>query len=290
MSELRTPLVHPPPVNSETCIRRRSPLRASSSGEAWSGAKAWPGAERRPGPESGLAWLMLPRLKLEDAIASRAPALLDESPWPPPAALHWTPAYLAERFPLLDPVRRHAKAGVFWNVDRDSAAANSGRAEGGFAFTDSVHEEAAVPTAAFFESEQPQYFSSSLLDADGARPASAALCTRGCIVGYTLMYDGCNPMYQARQRQTCSRSSHWCGCWPTRAGAAGLRAGPRPPQGGAASLWRHRSRPGGARAALSRRSITTRSTTSTHSCTVLASSCPCPPVPHARATRTCHAT
>ena len=89
---------------------------------------------------------MLPRLKLEDAIASRAPALLDESPWPPPTALHWTPAYLAERFPLLDPVRRHAKAGVFWNVDRDSAAANSRRAEGGFAFTDSVHEEAAVPT------------------------------------------------------------------------------------------------------------------------------------------------
>ena len=148
-------------------------LRASSSGEAWSGAKAWPGAEPRPGPESGLAWLMLPRLKLEDAIASRAPALLDESPWPPPAALRWTPAYLAERFPLLDPVRRRAKAGVFWNVDRDSAAANSRRAEGGFAFTDSVHEEAAVPTAAFFESEQPQYFSSSLLDADGA----ARLCS-----------------------------------------------------------------------------------------------------------------
>ena len=123
-----------------------------------------------------------------------------------------------------------------------------------------------------------------------ARPASAALCTRGCMVGYTLMYDGCNPMYQARQRQTCSRSSHWCGCWPTRAGAAGLRAGPRPPQGGPASLWRHRSRPGGARAALSRRSITTRSTTSTHSCTVLASSCPCPSMPHARATCTCHAT
>ena len=92
---------------------------------------------------------------------------------PPPAALRWTPAYVAERFPLLDAVRRHAKAGVFWNVDRDSAAANSRRAEGGFAFTDSVHEEAAVPTSAFFESEQPQYYSSSLLDADGA----ARLCS-----------------------------------------------------------------------------------------------------------------
>ena len=62
---------------------------------------------------------------------------------------------------------------MFWNVDRDSAAANSRRAEGGFAFTDSVHEEAAVPTAAFFHSKQPQYFSSSLLDADGA----ARLCS-----------------------------------------------------------------------------------------------------------------
>ena len=116
---------------------------------------------------------MLPRLTLQDAIASRAPALLDEPPWPPPAAMRWTPAYVAERFPLLDPVRRGAKAGVFWNVDRDSAAANSRRAEGGFAFTDSVHEEAAVPTAAFFHSKQPQYFSSSLLDAAGA----ARLCS-----------------------------------------------------------------------------------------------------------------
>ena len=258
-------------------------LCASSSGEA--------SPEPRPGPErsQGLArsrpgLALLPRLKLEDAIASRAP-LLDESPWPPPAALRWTPAYWPSASRLTQYVV--VRAGVFWNVDRDSAAANSRRAEGGFAFSDSVHEEAAVPTADFFESEQSQYFSSSLFDADGA-PASAALCTRGCMVGYTLMYDGCNPMYQARQRQTCSRSSHWCGCWPTRVGAAGLRTGPRPPLGGAASLWRHRSRPGGARAALSRRSITTRSTTSTHSCTVLASSCPCHAHAHAPCTRHAH--
>ena len=78
-------------------------------------------------------------------------------------------------------------------------------------------------------------------------------------------------MNQVRQRQTCSRSSHWCGCWPTRAGAAGLRVGPRGvgPQRGPGSLWRRRSRLGGAHGALSRRSTTTRSTTSTHSCTVL---------------------
>ena len=111
---------------------------------------------------------MLPRLTLQDAVASRAPALLDESPWPPPTAFRWTPAHVAELFPLLDPVRRGAPAGVFWNVDQASAHANSRHAEGGFAFVGSGHEEVAVPTAAFFTSEQPQYFSSSLLDANGA--------------------------------------------------------------------------------------------------------------------------
>ena len=136
---------------------------------------------------------MLPHLTLQDAIASRAPALLDKPPWPPPSAFRWTPAYVAERFPLLDPVRRGAKAGVFWNVDRDSAAANSRRAEGGFAFTDSVHEEAAVPTAAFFHSEQPQYFSSSLLDADGAAHLCSPMHDRtykraSCIIGHNPMY------------------------------------------------------------------------------------------------------
>ena len=136
---------------------------------------------------------MLPHLTLQDAITSRAPALLDKPPWPPPSAFRWTPAYVAERFPLLDPVRHGAKAGVFWNVDRDSAAANSRRAEGGFAFTDSVHEEAAVPTAAFFHSEQPQYFSSSLLDAHGAAHLCSPMHDRmykraSCIIGHNPMY------------------------------------------------------------------------------------------------------
>ena len=110
---------------------------------------------------------MITRSTLASALSSRAPALLDDAPWPPATALRWTPERVAELFPLLDPVRHSAPDGVFWNVDQGLADANRRLPDGGFVFTGGFHEEAAVGTAAFFRAERPQYFSGSLLDRDG---------------------------------------------------------------------------------------------------------------------------
>ena len=108
------------------------------------------------------------RFTLGEALEAGQPALLDAAQWPPAAARRWTPARLAELFPTLDPVRRGAPSGVFWNADAALADANREHATGtGFAYAGRAHEESQVPTAAFFGADEPQYFSGSLLDATG---------------------------------------------------------------------------------------------------------------------------
>ena len=107
------------------------------------------------------------KFTLSEALASGHPALLDAAQWPPAAARRWTPDRLAELFPTLDPVRRGAPSGIFWNADAALADANLQHAATGFAYAGKTHEESRVPTATFFDAADPQYFSGSLLDANG---------------------------------------------------------------------------------------------------------------------------
>ena len=107
------------------------------------------------------------KFTVSEALASGQPALLDGAQWPPAAARRWTPDRLAELFPTLDPVRRGAPSGIFWNADAALADANRQHAAVGFAYAGRTHEESRVPTATFFDAADPQYFSGSLLDANG---------------------------------------------------------------------------------------------------------------------------
>ena len=119
-----------------------------------------------------------PRSSLASALAAATPALLTDSPWPPPhAAAHWTPADLPR---TLDPVRVVPRSGPLfslhsWHADLNLASHNA-ETPGGFEaiWTDSAEIEArTMQTDDFFRDGSARHFySGALLDAEGMPPPS----------------------------------------------------------------------------------------------------------------------